>query len=636
MIELKTKYKIVNRLSGIILVIVFAAMSLFSSCTKQRHEFSISDGQFMIDGEPIMFFSGEVHPSRIPREYWQDRLQMVRAMGMNAISIYMFWNVHEPYPGQYNFEGQADIAEFIRLAQKEDLWVFLRPSPYVCAEWEFGGYPWWLLKEPDLKVRSKDPRFIDAYRNYVNEVAKHLTPLLIQNGGPIIMVQIENEYGFYGDDKEYLAMNRDIFIEAGFTTDLFTCDPPSTIDAGHLPGIYAAVNGGAKPAEVIATQDRINGLGGPYFVSEWYPAWFDVWGKRHHTSSVEAFTQHLDSIFYHGISLNMYMAHGGSNFGFMNGANYDTYMPYQSQTQSYDYDAPINEAGNPTPKFWAYRELVKKYTTEGYQIPDVPQPKPSMAIEPFMLKQVSFIENQRPPVIKTERPLSFEDIDQGYGFVLYEAQLPKGSGWLKIKQLRDYGIVLLDGKRIGIVDRRTELDSIYLEVPADGAKLSLFIENLGRLNFGTFLTDNRKGITEAVFFNGKEILNWEMFGYPFKSLQPFTFSSEEQPGKAYEWPVLRKGEFYLDEVADTYFDMREFGKGSLWINGHHIGRYWQVGPQQTLYIPAPWLKKGKNEVVVFEMLKTWQQELLAIDEPFLDQLNEELFVGPTAVQQIQY
>lgn len=636
MIELKTKYKIVNRLSGIILVIVFAAMSLFSSCTKQRHEFSISDGQFMIDGEPIMFFSGEVHPSRIPREYWQDRLQMVRAMGMNAISIYMFWNVHEPYPGQYNFEGQADIAEFIRLAQKEDLWVFLRPSPYVCAEWEFGGYPWWLLKEPDLKVRSKDPRFIDAYRNYVNEVAKHLTPLLIQNGGPIIMVQIENEYGFYGDDKEYLAMNRDIFIEAGFTTDLFTCDPPSTIDAGHLPGIYAAVNGGAKPAEVIATQDRINGLGGPYFVSEWYPAWFDVWGKRHHTSSVEAFTQHLDSIFYYGISLNMYMAHGGSNFGFMNGANYDTYMPYQSQTQSYNYDAPINEAGNPTPKFWAYRELVKKYTTEGYQIPDVPQPKPSMAIEPFMLKQVSFIENQRPPVIKTERPLSFEDIDQGYGFVLYEAQLPKGSGWLKIKQLRDYGIVLLDGKRIGIVDRRTELDSIYLDVPADGAKLSLFIENLGRLNFGTFLTDNRKGITEAVFFNGKEILNWEMYGYPFKSLQPFTFSSEEQPGEAYEWPVLRKGEFYLDEVADTYFDMREFGKGSLWINGHHIGRYWQVGPQQTLYIPAPWLKKGKNEVVVFEMLKTWQQELLAIDEPFLDQLNEELFVGPTAVQQIQY
>lgn len=614
---------------------MFMVSLLFGCQEEPRNTFRIADGQFLLNEEPVMFFSGEIHPSRIPREYWQDRLQMVKAMGMNAISIYMFWNVHEPYPGQYNFEGNADIAEFIRLAQQEGLWVMLRPSPYVCAEWEFGGYPWWLLKEEDLKVRSKDPRFIDAYRNYVHEVAKQLTPLLIENGGPIIMVQIENEYGFFGDDKEYLAINREIFREAGFSCDLFTCDPPSTIDAGHLPGTHAAVNGGVKPQEVIATQDRING-GGPYFVSEWYPAWFDVWGKKHHTSSVEAFTQHLDSIFHYGISLNMYMSHGGSNFGFMNGANYDTYMPYQSQTQSYDYDAPINEAGNPTPKFFAYRELVKKYAPEGYHIPDVPEPKASMAIQPFLLDQVSFVEQQKPEAIRSEMPLSFEDIDQGYGYVLYETNLPGGEGWLKIKELRDYGIVLLDGKRIGIVDRRTELDSIFLSVPQDGASLSLFIENLGRLNFGTFLTDNRKGITEAVYFDGAEIRGWEIYGYPLYHPETFSYSAETLEGQAYEWPVLRKGIFTLEEVADTYLDMREFGKGSIWVNGHHIGRYWQVGPQQTLYIPAPWLKKGKNEVVVFEMLKTWQKELQAIDEPILDQLNEELFVGPTSVQQIQY
>lgn len=625
-----------NLLKAALLLVAISTMVAGGCKPQQKNTFRIADGHFLINEQPTMFFSGEIHPARIPREYWQHRLQMVRAMGMNAISIYMFWNVHEPYPGQYNFEGQADIAEFIRMAQKEGLWVFLRPSPYVCAEWEFGGYPWWLLKEPDLKVRSKDPRFMEAYRNYVNEVAKHLVPLLIENGGPIIMVQIENEYGFYGNDKEYLAMNRDIFIEAGFSGTLFTCDPPSTIDAGHLPGLYAAVNGGASPHVVKATQDRINGPGGPYFVSEWYPAWFDVWGKRHHTSPVEAFTQHLDSIFFYGISLNMYMAHGGSNFGFMNGANYDTYMPFQSQTQSYDYDAPINESGNPTPKFFAYRDLVKKYAPAGYFIPELPEPNPIKPVKPFMLNQVSFIENQRPQVIKTERPLSFEDINQGFGYVLYEARLPQVEGWLKVKQLRDYGIVLLDGKRIGVLDRRTELDSIFLRVPAGGAKVSLFIENLGRLNFGTFLADNRKGITEAVFFNGQEILNWEMYGYPFKSLQPYSFVAEAEPGKAYEWPVLRRGEFYLDEVADTFFDMRQFGKGSLWINGHHIGRYWQVGPQQTLYIPAPWLKKGKNEVVVFEMLKTWQSELQGLNYPILDQLNEELFIGPTSVQQIQY
>lgn len=624
-----------KRLSTSIWVFLITVIILLSSCTHSRHEFSIAEGHFMIDGKPTMFFSGEIHPSRIPREYWQDRLRMIRAMGMNSISIYMFWNVHEPYPGKYNFSGNADIAEFIRLAQKEGLWVMLRPSPYVCAEWEFGGYPWWLLKEKDLKVRSKDTRFIEAYRNYVLELGKQLAPLQIQHGGPIIMVQIENEYGFYGNDKEYLALNRDIFREAGFTCDLFTCDPPSTIDAGYLPGIYAAINGGVRPQDVIATQDRVNG-GGPYFVSEWYPAWFDVWGKRHHTSPVENFTNYLDSIFHYGISLNMYMSHGGSNFGFMNGANYDTYMPYQSQTQSYDYDAPINEAGNPTPKYWAYRQLVQKYAPEGYHIPDVPEPKMAMAIEPFKLNQVAMIENHKPTPSKSEHPLSFEDINQGYGYVLYETNLPAGQGWLKVKELRDYGIVLLNNQRVGIIDRRTNLDSIYLTVPANGARLSLFIENLGRINFGTYLADNRKGITETAYFNGKEVNGWEMYGYPFDNIKDFNFVPVADEELSTEWPILRRGEFNLSEVADIYLDMREFGKGSVWVNGHHIGRYWQIGPQQTLYIPAPWLKKGKNEVVVFEMLKTWQHELQAINHPILDQLNEEMFVGPTSVQQIEY
>lgn len=622
---------------ALLILIMLALMFSTQGCKqKPKHTFVISNSDFLLDGKPIKFFSGEVHPSRIPKEYWQDRLQMARAMGMNAISIYMFWNVHEPYPGNYHFEGEADIAEFIRLAQEEGLWVMLRPSPYVCAEWEFGGYPWWLLKEDSLKVRSKDPRFISAYRNYVMELGKHLAPLQIQNGGPIIMVQLENEYGFYGNDKEYMAINRDIFREAGFVCELFTCDPPYTIDAGHLPGVYAAVNGGLKPKDAIETQNRING-GGPYFISEWYPAWFDVWGKKHNTSPVENFTSYLDSIFYHGISLNMYMAHGGSNFGFMNGANYDTYMPYQSQTQSYDYDAPINEAGNATAKYYAYRELVKKYAPEGYKIPEVPEPKKAIAVSPFKLEQIAHIEAQKPTVIHSERPLSFEDINQGYGYVLYEGKVFAGEGWLKVNELRDYAIVLQDGKRVGLLDRRKGLDSLFLAVPKGGATISIFVENLGRINFGAFLTDNRKGITESVYFNDDEVLNWKIYGYPFQNPEAYIFEEEgASTGQVYEWPVLRKGYFELNELGDTYLDMGQFGKGSVWVNGHHIGRYWQVGPQQTLYIPAPWLKKGRNEVIVFEMLKTWQTEIKGVDKPVLDQLNEELFVGPTAVQQIQY
>jgi len=626
-----------KKVPALLILIMLALMFSTQGCKqKPKHTFVISNNNFLLDGKPIKFFSGEVHPSRIPKEYWQDRLQMIRAMGMNAISIYMFWNVHEPYQGNYNFCGEADIAEFIRLAQEEGLWVMLRPSPYVCAEWEFGGYPWWLLKEDSLKVRSKDPRFIRAYRNYVMELGKYLAPLQVQNGGPIIMVQIENEYGFYGNDKEYLAINRDIFREAGFVCELFTCDPPYTIDAGHLPGVYAAVNGGLKPKDVIETQNRING-GGPYFISEWYPAWFDVWGKKHNTSPVENFNSYLDSIFYYGISLNMYMAHGGSNFGFMNGANYDTNMPYQSQTQSYDYDAPINEAGNATAKYYAYRELVKKYAPEGYEIPDVPKAKKAIAVSPFKLEQIARIEAQKPIVIHSGRPLSFEDINQGYGYVLYEAKVLAGEGWLKVNGLRDYAIVLQDGKRVGLLDRRKGLDSLFLTVPKGGSKISLFVENLGRINFGTFLTDNRKGITESVYFNDDEVLNWEIFGYPFQNPEAYVFEEEgASTGQVYQWPVLRRGYFELNELGDTYLDMGQFGKGSVWVNGHHIGRYWQVGPQQTLYIPAPWLKKGRNEVVVFEMLKTWQTEMKGLDKPVLDQLNEELFVGPTAVQQIQY
>ena len=599
---------------------------------QPKHTFEIGEKAFLLDGKPIQFFCGEIHPYRVPAEYWKDRLQMIRAMGMNSISIYMFWNVHEPQKGKYNFSGSADIARFVKLAQEAGLWVILRPSPYACAEWEFGGYPWWLLKEKDVKVRSKDPRFIEVYKNYIAQVAEHLAPLQVQNGGPILMVQIENEYGFYGNDKEYLALNRDIFKNAGFTCNLFTCDPPYVIDNGHLPGTYAAVNGGMKSKAIIETQNRINGKA-PYFVSEWYPAWFDVWGKKHHTASPESMVAHLDTIFKQGISLNMYMAHGGSNFGFMNGSNYDTNLPFQAQTQSYDYDAPINEAGNATPKYYVYRKMVEKYYPAGATIPAVPEPKPSMSIPTFTLNEVSTLEANRPKVITSDMPLSFEDINQGYGYVLYESKLPEGKGWLKVKELRDYAIVMLDGKRLGVLNRSFKRDSIWVETTKPNQTISIFVENLGRINFGTFLNDNRKGITKEVTFAGNTVRGWNIYGYPFTRVDNIKFRAAKASDK-FEGPVVRRGTFTLDKVADTYLNVGSFGKGSVWVNGHHVGRYWSIGPQQTLYIPAPWLKKGKNTVVVFELLKMTEDKLSAIDHPILDDVRQEMFVGPTTGQQI--
>lgn len=557
---------------------------------------------------------------------------MIHAMGMNSISIYMFWNVHEPHKGQYNFSGAADIARFVKLAQEVGLWVILRPSPYACAEWEFGGYPWWLLKENDIHVRTKDPKFMAAYRSYIQEVGKHLAPLQVQNGGPILMIQIENEYGFFGNDKEYLAMNRDIFKDAGFSCDFFTCDPPYTVENGHLPGVYAAVNGGMKADAIISAQDKINGKA-PYFVSEWYPAWFDVWGKKHHTATKESMVAHLEPIFEKGISLNMYMAHGGSNFGFMNGANYDDGMPYQSQTQSYDYDAPINEAGNATPKFYAYRDMVAKYHTTGTTLPDVPAAKKAMNLEEISLSEVGSLDANKPKAVSSDRPLTFEDLDQGYGYVLYESNLPAGKGWLKVKELRDYAIVMLDGKRLGTLIRSKKLDSIYIDNAKSNAKISILVENLGRLNFGKYLNDNKKGITKMVTFNNQEVKSWKMFGFPFENVAKLKFR-KAKAAERFEAPTIRRGYFNLKETADTYLDLSAFGKGSVWINGHHIGRYWNVGPQQTLYVPAPWLKKGKNEIVIFEMHKMGVNTIKGIDHPILDDLKDEMFFGPTAVQQI--
>lgn len=617
---------------AVVLLALLALQASKPALAQQKHSFKIGEKAFLVDGKPIQFFCGEIHPYRVPPEYWKDRLQMIHAMGMNSISIYMFWNVHEPHKGKYNFSGSADIAKFVKLAQEVGLWVILRPSPYACAEWEFGGYPWWLLKDKNIKVRTKDPVFMDAYRRYIKEVGKQLAPLQVQNGGPILMVQIENEYGFFGSDKEYLAMNRDAFKDAGFSCDFFTCDPPYVAENGHLPGVYAAVNGGMKSDVIMSTQDKINGKA-PYFVSEWYPAWFDVWGKKHHVASAQKMVEHLEPIFKNGISLNMYMAHGGSNFGFMNGANYDDGMPYQSQTQSYDYDAPINEAGNATPKYYAYREMVAKYHPTGATLPEVPQPKKAMAIPTFALSDVATLWNNLPKPVVSETPKSFEDMDQGYGYVLYESTLPAGKGWLKVNGLRDYGVVLVDGKRLGLLVRSKKLDSIWVDCKKPNAKLSILIENLGRLNFGQYLNENKKGIIGKVLFNGKEVRSWKMYGFPFENVANIKYK-KESVGATYEAPIIRRGTFMLASAADTYLDMSSFGKGSVWVNGHHIGRYWNVGPQQTLYIPAPWLKKGKNEVVVFEMLKMEQNKLQGLDHSILDDLKDEMFFGPTAVQQI--
>jgi beta-galactosidase len=591
---------------------------LSPAIAQQKHSFKIGDGQFLLDGKPFQIISGEMHFARIPQEYWKDRLRMAKAMGLNTIATYIFWNYQEPEPGKFNFKGNADVARFVKTAQEEGLWVIVRPSPYACAEWEFGGYPWWLEKEKGLKVRSKDPRFIELSTSYFNQLGKQLTPLQITRGGNIIMVQLENEYGSYDKDKEYLALNKDIIRKAGFDVDLYTCDGPTQMPNGYLPGLLPAVNGLDDVKEVKELINKHHDGKGPYFIAEWYPAWFDSWGLEHHVVPAADYVGRLDTILSSGVSINMYMGHGGTTRDFMNGANMSTRDPYAPQTSSYDYDAPINEAGNATSKFMAFREVIKRHLPSGVTLPEVPAPKKSIAIPGIKLADhASLLENLPEPVL-SDRPLTFEELNQGYGYVLYRTTVQGPvKGLLKIQHVRDYAVVLVNGKQVALLDRRLRQDSVEVEIPQGNVTLDLFLENGGRINYGPYLNDNRKGITERVTLAGKELSGFKIYGFPCADFSSIKFKRDNSGSG----PAVRRGTFVLNDSGDTYLDMRQWGKGAAWVNGHSLGRYWNIGPQQTLYIPAPWLKTGKNELIVVELLESGQEETGGLDSPILDQLR---------------
>lgn len=603
-----------------LLCLAAAILLLVSQASKAqvKHTFALADSVFLLDGKPFQMISGEMHYPRVPREAWRARMKMAKAMGLNTIGTYVFWNLHEPQKGKFDFSGNNDVAEFVKIAREEGLWVILRPSPYVCAEWEFGGYPYWLQNEKGLVVRSKESHYLEEYRKYIMEVGKRLAPLQVNHGGNILMVQIENEYGSYGSDKEYLAINQKMFKEAGFDGLLYTCDPGADVGRGHLPGLLPAVNGIDDPAKVKQLVQQNHDGKGPYYIAEWYPAWFDWWGAAHHTVPAEKFTGKLDAVLGAGISINMYMFHGGSTRGFMNGANYKGNTPYEPQISSYDYDAPLDEAGNPTPKFWAFRKVIEKHLPAGQQLPAVPAVKPAISIPVIKLTQQTPLVDMLGKGVSNATPLTFEDLNQDYGFVWYRTTLQGGkAGVLKLKDLRDYAIIMVNGQRQAVLDRRLNQDSIRLDLPAGNVKLDILVENLGRINFGKYLLQNKKGITEKVTWNGGEVRNWQMFSLPFDNVNHINYTNKATAST----PVVKKGIFNLTEVGDTYLDMGEWGKGVVWINGHNLGRYWSVGPQQTLYVPVEWLKKGNNEIMVLELLKPGQTHLAAIDKPILNKLQ---------------
>ena len=604
------------------IIILIAAMFLgFNSYAQNNKQaFTIGDSSFLLNGKPYIIRCGEMHYARIPKEYWRHRLQMIKAMGLNTVCAYLFWNFTEKQPGVFDWSGQANVAEFCKIAQQEGLYVILRPGPYSCAEWDFGGLPWWLLKDKNMAIRTQYKPYLDACRRYLLEVGKQLVPMQITNGGNILMVQVENEYGSYGKDKDYIGIIRDYILEAGFSIPLFTCDGPWQLVNDVRPDIFAAVNFGDDPAGGFKALRAVEPKG-PLFCSEYYPGWFDSWGKPHHKGSSENVLKDLKYMLDHKASFSIYMAHGGTTFGTYNGANAPPFIP---QTSSYDYDAPINESGQATEKFHSIRNLLSNYLQQGESIPNIPAPFPAQQISNFQFSQIAPLWKNLPKPVQNDTLMLMEDLDQAYGAVLYQTKLQAGNkAKLRFKNVNDYALVYVNKVFIGTLDRIKADSTIEIPQREKAALLEILVEATGRINYGRYIHD-RKGIHGKVILdNGqtqKVLSGWNNY--------PITLGEKNIP---VQWQALSpqnantasfyKGSFTASADADTYLDMRKWNKGLVWVNGHCLGRFWNIGPTQTMFLPGCWLKKGQNEIIVFDLFGTSNPQMQSLEKPILDELT---------------
>lgn len=573
--------------------------------------FTMEGNQFLFDGQPMRIISGAMHYYRIVPEYWQDRLLKLKACGFNTVETCVPWNLHEPEEGSFQFEGIADVVRFVRLAEELGLYVIIRPSPYICAEWEFGGLPYWLLKQPDIHLRSADPAYLEKIDRYYDVLMEKFKPLLCTNGGPVIAMQIENEYGSYGNDKVYLEHLREGMIRRGIDVLLFTSDGPTDymLQGGTLlPNVLATVNFGSRPLQAF---DKLLEYqpDKPVVCMEYWNGWFDHWGEEHHVRDHAEVVEVLDQILQTGASINFYMFHGGTNFGFYNGANYSN--KYEPTVTSYDYDALLNESGDITEKYKAIRHVIGKYT----ELPDIviPEPAPKLTFENIQMTEYASLFDslaQLSTPVKSPFPLPMEKLGQDYGFILYETDVPGPlqRSKLVIQDIRDRALVFLNGVYQGCVDRNTHTiaqditaHDLLLEIPAEGARLSILVENMGRINYGWHLKDP-KGITEGVRLSQQFLYHWDIYALPMKDLSLVSFHPIANcVDDETVLPGFYRASFELDEVQDTFLHLDGWTKGVAYINGFNLGRYWNLGPQQTLYVPAPLLHAGKNELIVFEL-----------------------------------
>ena len=592
--------------------------------------FEAGNGTFLLEGKPFVVKAAELHYPRIPREYWDNRIKLCKALGMNTICLYTFWNAHEPEPDKFDFTGQNDLREFVKLCQANDMKVILRPGPYVCAEWEMGGLPWWLLKKKDIRLREQDPYFMERVDKFQKAVADQVGDLTIGNGGPIIMVQVENEYGSYGTDKEYVGEIRDMLRKNFGDVTLFQCDWSSNFLNNGLDDLIWTMNFGTG-ANIDQQFEKLKEVRpeSPLMCSEFWSGWFDKWGANHETRPAADMIAGIDEMLSKGISFSLYMTHGGTNWGHWAGANSPGFAP---DVTSYDYDAPISESGQTTPKYWELRKTLAKYM-DGEKQARVPATIKSMSVPTISFTEYAPIFDNLPAPRSEENIHTMEEFDQGFGSILYRTTLPeiKTQALLTVNEPHDFAQIFLNGKYIGKLDRRNGEKEITLPACKEGSRLDIFVEAMGRINFGRAIKDF-KGITDNVTLT--EMRNNHKFVCDLKDWQVFNIEDELETYTSMKYEPLDdkakvdgryprgvyRAKFNLKKTGDTFLNFETWGKGLVYVNGHPMGRIWEIGPQQTLFMPGCWLKKGENEILVFDILGPREAKSEGLKEPIIDKL----------------
>ncbi len=583
--------------------------------------FTFKGKDFLLDGKPFQIMSGAMHYWRIVPEYWEDRLKKLRATGLNTVETYVCWNLHERKEGQFDFSGILDIERYISIAESLGLKVIVRPGPYICSEFDFGGLPSWLLNYENINIRCNDKKYLEKVRPYYNELLSRIRPHLCTNGGGIIMVQIENEYGSYGDDKDYLRAIADIYKENGIDCLLYTSDGPGywMLNGGTLPEYPCVANFGSHPMEAFEVLDDFR-PNQPSMCGEFWCGWFNHWGEQNHTRSVEETLRDLVPMIESGASFNFYMFHGGTNFAFTNGANHSEGV-YQPTVTSYDYDAPVSESGDLRPTYFAVRDVIAKKT--GYLPPlDVENTKKKAYGKLALTKKAPLFSNiDNISEKKTcAAPLTMEQAGQDFGFIMYSTTLtgPMEKRYLCFGNVRDRATVFIDGEKKSIFYRNAEEngDQVWIELKkGESLKLDVLVENCGRVNYGPELFD-KKGIVGGIRLEQMFHYGWDIYSMTMDDLSGLVYQDETADDNR---PAFLKGELEInEEPCDTFIRLDGFHKGFVVVNGFNIGRYWNdKGPTKTLFVPAPLLRKGKNDIIVFESDAYEKPEIEFFAEPNL-------------------